>query len=68
MPVGLSFFADPTAANWALPGGTLELDESITECAVRGVREETGLDVEVTGLVGIYTGPRHSTQLTGSQS
>jgi len=44
---------------WALPGGGMELGESIEDCAVREVKEETGLDVEITGLVGIYTNPRH---------
>jgi 8-oxo-dGTP pyrophosphatase MutT (NUDIX family) len=43
---------------WALPGGTIEFGESIEQTVVREVREETGLDVEVTGLVGIYTDPR----------
>ena len=48
---------------WALPGGIFELDETIAECAVRETREEAGVEIEVTGLVGIYTDPRHVTLL-----
>jgi ADP-ribose pyrophosphatase YjhB (NUDIX family) len=44
---------------WALPGGGMELGESIVDTAVREVKEETGLDVEVTGLIGVYTNPSH---------
>jgi ADP-ribose pyrophosphatase YjhB (NUDIX family) len=50
--------------NLALPGGGMDLGESISETAVREVREETGLDVEITGLVGIYTNPRHLIEYT----
>ncbi|KAA0016072.1 NUDIX hydrolase [Antrihabitans cavernicola] len=44
---------------WALPGGGMDLGESIVDTAVREVKEETGLDVEVTGLIGVYTNPHH---------
>ena len=44
---------------WSLPGGGQEIGEYIAETAVREVREETGIEVEVTGLVGIYSDPRH---------
>jgi 8-oxo-dGTP pyrophosphatase MutT (NUDIX family) len=50
--------------NIALPGGGMDLGESITQAAVREVKEETGLDVELTGLVGIYTNPRHVIEYT----
>lgn len=45
--------------NWALPGGAMDLGESIVGTAVRETKEETGIDCEVTGLVGIYTDPKH---------
>lgn len=44
---------------WALPGGGHEIGESISETVVREVKEETGYDVEVVGLSGTYTNPRH---------
>lgn len=45
--------------NWALPGGAIDLGESAAQAAVRETKEETGIDCEITGLVGIYTDPKH---------
>jgi 8-oxo-dGTP pyrophosphatase MutT (NUDIX family) len=45
--------------NWALPGGAIDLGESMTQAGVRETREETGIDCEIVGLVGIYTDPKH---------
>ena len=44
---------------YALPGGRHELGETMTETAVRETEEETGLRIEVTGLIGIYSNPDH---------
>jgi 8-oxo-dGTP pyrophosphatase MutT (NUDIX family) len=44
---------------WALPMGKMELGETVVECAVRETEEETGIRVEVVGLVGIYSDPDH---------
>jgi ADP-ribose pyrophosphatase YjhB (NUDIX family) len=45
--------------NWAVPGGGIDLGESVTQAAIRETREETGIDCEITGIVGIYSDPRH---------
>ena len=42
---------------WCLPGGAIEDGESLARAAVRETYEETGLHVELTGLVGIYSKP-----------
>jgi len=42
---------------WCLPGGALEVGESVEETCVREVREETGLDVRVFRLIGVYSSP-----------
>jgi ADP-ribose pyrophosphatase YjhB (NUDIX family) len=44
--------------NWALPGGAMELTESVSQAGVREPLEETGYQVEVTGLAGIYSDPK----------
>jgi 8-oxo-dGTP pyrophosphatase MutT (NUDIX family) len=46
---------------WALPGGRIELDETAAQAAVRETREETGFDVEVVRLVGVYSDPAYTT-------
>src|SRR6476646_5232531 len=44
---------------WALPGGGHEPGEFIADTVVREVNEETGYDVEVEAITGIYTNPHH---------
>jgi 8-oxo-dGTP diphosphatase len=43
--------------NWELPGGLSELNESAEETAKREVKEETGLDVTVGQMTGVYYEP-----------
>ena len=40
---------------WGFPGGAIELGETPEEAAVREFREETGLDIKVSDIIGIYT-------------
>lgn len=44
----------PRQGEWSLPGGRLELGESLTEGVAREVREETGLEVEVGVVVEVF--------------
>ena len=44
---------------WTIPTGGLEKGETATECGIRECREETGVEIEVTGLVGVFTTPDH---------
>jgi ADP-ribose pyrophosphatase YjhB (NUDIX family) len=45
--------------NWALPGGAVDLGESLAQAAVRETKEESGIDCEIIGLTGIYSDPAH---------
>ena len=44
---------------WTIPTGGLKKGETIRECAARECREETGIDIEITGLVGVFSTPDH---------
>jgi ADP-ribose pyrophosphatase YjhB (NUDIX family) len=44
---------------YSIPGGAQEVGETISATAVRETKEETGIDIEVTGLIGIYSDPEH---------
>ncbi len=44
---------------WCLPSGGMEPGETLIEACIRETREETGLDVRVTRLTGVYSSPDH---------
>jgi 8-oxo-dGTP pyrophosphatase MutT (NUDIX family) len=45
--------------NWELPGGRVEIGESAAETVVREVAEEAGVDIKLTGILGVYSDPGH---------
>ncbi len=47
---------EPYKGDWCLPAGFMEYDESPEQCAVRETREELGVNIELDGLFGVYSG------------
>ena len=48
---------EPRYGFWTYPGGFMEIDESVEECAAREAHEESGVTVKISGLVGVYSRP-----------
>lgn len=48
---------DPYRGCWALPGGFMEMDETIEQCAARELKEETGIEIDTSDLtlVGVFS-------------
>ncbi len=51
----LALWNQPVEPRWTLPGGGVEIDETVEQAAIREVREETGYDIELGPLLGVHS-------------
>ena len=56
----LALWNEADLPKWTMPGGGVELDETVQEAVVREVHEETGIVAEVRGLLGVFDGQRRA--------
>ncbi len=52
---------------WAIPMGKQELGETPTQCAIRETEEETGIQAQLTGILGVYSDPSHIVAYTDGE-
>ena len=45
---------EPLAGQWSLPGGAVDVGETLAECLIREMREETGLEVEIGPVIEVF--------------
>ena len=53
---------DPFKNYWALPGGFVEFGETVENAAIREAKEETNIDVNLKGLVNVYSDPNRDSR------
>jgi len=49
---------EPFRGKWALPGGHVEYGEKVEDAAIREAKEETGVDINLVSLLGVYSDPK----------